>query len=45
MNLPATSERGILMDYLYYFSPQAAGNLPKEIKITNFIRNQYNKYT
>jgi hypothetical protein len=32
MNLPAASGRGILMDYLSYFSPQAAGNLPKVIK-------------
>jgi len=32
MNLPAASGRGIVMDYLDYFLPQAAGNLPKEIK-------------
>ena len=32
MNLPAANGRGIKMDYLYYFSQQAEGNLPKEIK-------------
>jgi hypothetical protein len=26
MNLPAASGRGILMDNIFYFSPQAAGN-------------------
>jgi hypothetical protein len=32
MNLPAASGRDILMDFIFFISPQAAGNLPKEIK-------------
>ncbi len=33
MNLSAASGRGIMMDYLLNFSPQAVGNLPKLIKM------------
>jgi hypothetical protein len=29
MKLPAASGRGILVDNLFFISPQAAGNLPK----------------
>jgi len=33
MNIPAASGRGIFVDNLFYISPQAAGNLPVEIKV------------